>query len=170
MNHPLSPVPLRWALLLAVLLGGAAAAEAQRVTGSPGVSVYRYAEPGQPTMDVRVWGAVRTPGVYQVERDTDLVELLTLAGGPLYDREIPNVERTVTVRISRGEAGRQVVFEAPLAALFAEATVPPALQPDDVISVDVEVRQRFGWRDGLAVFSGLGTVAVIVLNILRLSN
>jgi protein involved in polysaccharide export with SLBB domain len=169
MNHPLFP-SLRWALLLAVLLGGAAAAEAQLVTASPGVSVYRYAEPGQPTMDIRVWGAVRTPGVYQVERDTDLVELLTLAGGPLYDREIPNVERTVTVRLSRGESGRQVVFEAPLAALFAEATVPPALQPGDVISVDVEVRQRFGWRDTLAVVSSVGTLAVIVLNILNLTR
>jgi len=165
-------LPLRRVFPLAALLlavGFAAPAQAQ-MTATPGVAVYRFAEPGQPTMDVRVWGAVRTPGLYQVERHTDLVELLTLAGGPLHAAETANVERTVTVRLARGDSGRAVVFEAPLPDLLAAAATPPALQAGDVVTVDVTLRQRFGWRDGLAVLTGVGTLAVIVLNIVTLSN
>ena len=46
----------------------------------------------------------------------------------------------------------------------------PDLQDGDVVTIDVDVKSRFIWRDGLAVFSALGTVAVVVLNIMRLNR
>jgi hypothetical protein len=157
--------------LVVLLVAASGTVQAQLVTASPGVAVYRYAEPGQPTMDVKVWGAVRTPGIFQVELDSDLLDVLTLAGGPLYDREVPNVERTVTVRLSRGSQGaRSIVFEQPLDDLVTQAISMPALQDGDVVSVEVDVRQRFGWRDGLTLLSTAGTVAVLVLNILRFNR
>ena len=147
------------------------AAQAQVVTASPQVAVYRYAVPGQPTMDVRVWGAVRTPGTYQVELDQDLIGVLTMAGGPMFDRERADEEREVTVRLARTtEDERTVIYETSLDALFGADTDYPELQDGDIVSVDVEYHQQFGWRDAATIFSSVGTVAVIVLNIIRLSE
>lgn len=147
------------------------APRAQLIEASPQVAVYRYAAPGHATMEVRVWGGVRTPGTYQVELDQDLVGVLTMAGGPAYDRERAGEERTVTVRLARTHDGRRtVVYEAPMDDIFASRTDYPALQDGDILSVDVDYRQRFGWRDAATIFSSVGTVAVIVLNIIRLSE
>jgi protein involved in polysaccharide export with SLBB domain len=158
-----------WALLIA--LAAPTYAQGQLVTASPGVSIHRYAEAGQPTMDVRVWGAVRTPGVYQVERDTDLLELLSLAGGPVLMNETPNVDRTISVQLARGtDADRQVIFERSLQDLLRTPGAIPPLQDGDVLHLEVDVRQRFNWRDGVTIFSSLGTLAVIVLNIVQISR
>jgi hypothetical protein len=155
--------------LLLTVVG--AESQAQLVDASPRVAVYRYAVPGSPTMDVRVWGAVRTPGTYQVELDQDLIGVLTMAGGPAFDREREGEERAVTVRLARTTDGaRSVIYEAPLEELYGSASGYPALQTGDILSVDVEYRQRFGWRDAATIFSSVGTVAVIVLNIIRLSE
>jgi protein involved in polysaccharide export with SLBB domain len=162
---------MRFLLLCGLLAVMSHEAQAQVVTASPQVAVYRYAVPGQPTMDVRVWGAVRTPGTYQVELDQDLIGVLTMAGGPAYSREQGNEEREVTIRLSRTtDAARTVIYEAPLEQLFGAQSNYPSLQDGDIVTVDVEYQQRFGWRDAATIFSSIGTVAVIVLNIIRLSE
>jgi hypothetical protein len=143
---------------------------AQVIPQTQPAAVYRFAEAGTPTMEVRVWGAVRSPGVYQVARETDLVSLLSLAGGPLHAQDAPNVERTVTISVSRGEEGRRsLIYEGSLPELV-RAPAGLMLQDGDVVALDVDVVQRFSWRDGLTIFSALGSVAIIVLNIMRLSN
>lgn len=166
---------IRRALLAAaplVLLLVAPAAEAQLTNPAPSVNIYRYAEPGQATMDVSVWGSVRTPGVYQIRPGTDLLQLLTYAGGPTAASvQSTREERTTYVRLSRVVDGRRVLaYDGLLDDLITAQGPLPELQQDDVLSVEVSVRQRFGWRDGLQIFSSVGTVAVIVLNIIRLSN
>lgn len=158
-------------LLFGLLAVVSPEAQAQVITASPQVAVYRYAVPGQPTMDVRVWGGVRTPGTYQVELDQDLIGVLTMAGGPVYDREREGEERVVTVRLARTAGNeRTVIYETPLEELFGSRTDYPALQDGDIVTVDVEYEQGFGWRDAATIFSSVGTVAVIVLNIIRLSE
>lgn len=139
---------------------------------TPGVSVHRFYERGMPTMEVKVWGAVRTPGTYIVELDNDLLDVLTFAGGPLFQRDNPNVHTTVMVNLSReGVNGdRNLIFSTPLDSLTVSNMPIPVLQNGDVLTVDVDVTSRFGWRDGLSIFSAVGTVAVIVLNIMRLSQ
>lgn len=138
---------------------------------SPAVSVFRYHDLGQPTMQIKVWGAVRTPGAYVVERDIDLLDLLTFAGGPLFQRDNPNVRTSVVVNLSREHDGYlSLIFSTPLDSLTTSNMPIPGLQDGDVLSVDVDVQSRFGWRDGLSIFSAVGTVAVIVLNIMRLSQ
>lgn len=157
------------ALLLTLL--AAPAAQAQITPPASSVNVYRYAEPGQRTMEVGVWGAVRTPGIYQVVPGTDLLRLLSFAGGPASAPELATQERAVHVRLSRPREGRRaLVFDARLEELVEEEAALPELQDGDVLALEVSVRQRFGWRDGLQVFSSVGTLAVIVLNIVRLSR
>lgn len=159
--------PMRLPLFLLVLLAFAASdtSRAQLVTASPQVAVYRYAEPGAPTMEVRVWGAVGTPGLYQVERDTDLLQLLSYAGGPLAGVESDREERDVYVQLARGSSGdRTIILDERLDALLADAAYPEP-QDGDIVTVRVETQQKFQLRD-LAVFtSSIGTLALVILRI-----
>lgn len=153
-------------LVLALLLGGGA--YAQGVPAASGVAVYRYAEPGQPTKDIQVWGAVRSPGVYQVERDADLLTVLTLAGGPIAGVETNREERTVYVQIARGKAGsRELVFEESLDRLLAHNVSYPEPQDGDIVSLRVEARQRFQLRDAAVLVSSLGTLALVILRLVE---
>ena len=143
-----------------------APAYAQIAPSTQGAAVYRYVEPGNPTMDVRVWGAVGRPGVYQVARDTDLIALLTLAGGPMISVDDDRVRRNVSVQVTRGDgASRARVAEMPLEELTFGTARLPDLQNGDVVTVNVVSRSRFTWRDALTVVSSAGTVALLVLRI-----
>lgn len=164
--HP-SPRMLRPLLLvLALLLGGGAFA--QGVPAASGVAVYRYAQPGQPTKDIQVWGAVRSPGVYQVERDADLLTLLTIAGGPAVPSTDDRAVRNVSVRVVRDPGGaRTVVLDTTLDALTSDAAPLPALQHGDLVSLAVETRQRFTWRDALSITTSVAALAVLILRIVE---
>jgi protein involved in polysaccharide export with SLBB domain len=153
-------------VLLAILLAGAGPVAAQLAPPTQGAAVYRYVEPGTPTMDVRVWGAVGRPGVYQVARDTDLVALLTLAGGPMLSLDDDRLRRNVSVQLTRYEgADRTVVSEMPLEALTRGSDPLPGLSNGDVVTVNVISRSRFTWRDALSIVSSAGTVALLVIRI-----
>lgn len=153
-------------LLCCFALAGTGSAHAQAITTNSGVAVFRYANPGQPTMDIRVWGAVRSPGVYQVERDADLLDVLTLAGGPAIPSEDDRSVRSVNVEILRETAGtRAVVVATTLAALTALDTPLPDLQDGDLVSLSVQTRQRFTWRDALSVTTSVAALAVLILRI-----
>ncbi len=149
---------------LAFFLALAPVAEAQIVTATPGVSVYRYTEPGRATIDVQVWGDVRTPGLYQVEAGTDLLNLLSYAGGPQAGMQRGDEDRVLHVQLTRLAAGRQeVLLDKPLAELLAEGT--PDLASGDLLTVRTEVETGFSLRD-LAVFtSSVGTLALVVLRL-----
>lgn len=157
----------RLVLLLVLLLAGAGA-HAQVLGGASGVAVYRYAEPGQMTKDVQVWGAVRSPGIYQVERDTDLLTVLTLAGGPAVSTEDDRTVRNVTVRVIREPgSARTLLLDTTLGALTSGDLPLPELRDGDLVSLTAETRQRFTWRDALSVTSSLGTLALVILRIVE---
>ena len=44
--------------------------------------VNEFARPGQPTTTLYLWGAVGTTGIWRVERDVDLIQLLSVARVP----------------------------------------------------------------------------------------
>lgn len=155
-------------LLFCCVLAYAEPTHAQAITTNSGVAVYRYANPGQPTMDVRIWGAVRSPGVYQVERDTDLLDVLTLAGGPAVPAEDDRSVRSVELQVLRDPAGaRTVVLATTLGELTTQDTPLPGLQDGDLVSLSVQTRQRFTWRDALSVTSSVAALAVLVLRLVE---
>jgi hypothetical protein len=132
---------------------------------------YVHVVPGRPSTQVQVWGAVRAPGLYEVDQGTDLGKLLTLAGGPpvgmLQDRRI----REVTVRLYRNNAGtRTLVYEADLEAFIERPTLYPQLSDGDLVMVDAVERQTFGWREGIAIVSAVGTITSVFLYVVRLSR
>lgn len=160
---------MRLPLLLACLaLAGLGPAYGQTLTTSSGVAVFRYANPGQPTMDIRVWGAVRSPGVYQVEPDTDLIDVLTLAGGPDIPSEDDRLVQNVSVEVLRGMgAGSTPVLTTTLDALTARDTPLPDLQDGDLVSLVLQSKQRFTWRDALSVTSSVAGLALLILRLVE---
>jgi protein involved in polysaccharide export with SLBB domain len=71
-------------------------------------SFYYIAKPGEITMQVNVWGFVEKPGRYEIPISTDIVELLSFAGGPKQYAKLDEV-KIIRMADSTG-AGRRDIF------------------------------------------------------------
>ncbi len=165
-------MPLRLsALFFLLLLAGAARAqtrpELERSLYSP-ASYYNYAEPGDITMLVNVWGTVRNPGLYEVSQGTRLSTLFSVAGGPAISERLRRNSRTITVRLARLQGGRrQVVFRETMEDEIFASEDDPVLEDGDVLTVETIARQRFAWRDAVTI---VNAVALVALAVERFSN
>jgi hypothetical protein len=137
------------------------------------VAYFFFAQPGQATVQVSVWGAPR-PGIYEIPDGTDLDRLLTMAGGaPLSTRQSNQKPPRITIRLYRPSQSREEpLFEAPLEdMLLGTAATYPTLEDDDIVVLDVvQPAPRFGWRDVLSIVTTAASLALITLQILRFSN
>lgn len=129
----------------------------QTVSSAPGY--YRHHLPGEATIQVQVEGNVVSPGLYEIADETDLRQLLALAGGPRVDARDRESERRVELRLIRPGTG--MVYGALLADAAANPSVIPPLRHDDALLVDVVQRRRFNWRDAITVVGAIGTSALI---------
>lgn len=93
-------------LLASVVLVVAMPSFAQVLSGGLGPSLpsasagsyYYVAKPGDLTMQINIWGQVRNPGRYEVSTSTDLVQVLSFAGGPTADAKLDEVKVTRFLR------------------------------------------------------------------------
>jgi hypothetical protein len=160
-------------VFLLVVAGGAGIVEAQTLsdevlTRGATSAYYSFSDPGDITIFVSVWGNVRYPGLYEVSQQTQLSELVSLAGGPSIRERDARQDRTVQVRLSREEGGvREVVYDEKLENDIFIVKQDLPLKTGDVLMVDILVRQRFSLRDVFPVVAAIGTVA---LAIERISN
>jgi len=160
-------------LALAVSIGSIApGAVAQEV------QPYEYARPGQPTMTLYVWGAVSRPGIWVVEREASLVEVLSLVNIQAEGGLQEGVRENRFLRIYRGSGAdgtsggpyseRSLVFETPLDDVRVSSQPPSGLRDGDILSVEVERRRT--WFTLRNVTSVLGAAASITLLIIRLGE
>lgn len=131
-----------WCLALALLLGIPLETQAQLSSGglapnlpnSSAASFYYVARPGELTMKVNIWGFVHNPGRYEVPTSTDLVQLISFAGGPIQDAKLSEVRITRFLRVdsllTRGE------ITANLDDLYRIDPSKLILYPDDTIFID----------------------------------
>lgn len=138
-------------------------ADVDRSRYSP-AAYYNYAQPGDVTILVNVWGTVRNPGLYQVPQGTRLRRLISLSGGPNLTPGRRREKRTITLSLIRGEA--PIVQETMEGQISATAQ-DPELADGDVITIEMTTQQRFGWRDVIPI---VNTVALIALALERISN
>ena len=157
-------------LVFFLALVGTTAASAQPSYGvvedrQSNVSSYFYhVLPGEATIGVYVWGTVRTPGLYEVGQQTDLGEVLSLAGGPLLAEERDDEEVETTVRLFRFEGDRrQLAYEAAVEDVLRAGTYPP-LRDGDIVEVETAVTELhpFTWRDVITIVTGVAAVALSV--------
>jgi hypothetical protein len=130
-------------------------------------SAYYYiAKPGELTMQVNLWGMVRNPGRYEVASTVDLVELLSLAGGP---QEYADMSEVRITRITKSEKG--VVKREHVVDLEHLDSVPPeelVLNPGDTIVIDPT-----SWpavRDAFSVVTTLAVIAAAVASLISVSR
>ena len=159
------------ALIVTVAVVGTADAQSisdfERSRYSP-AAYYNYAEPGDVTIMVNVWGTVRNPGLYEIPRDTRVSTLLSVAGGPIVSQRENRMDRTIQIRLFR-ESGtsRATVFESTMANEVLAADEDPVLQEGDVLTVETVVTRRFSWRDVFPIVAAVASVALAVERITR---
>ena len=129
----------------------------QTVSTAPGY--YRHHLPGEATIQVQVEGAVINPGLYEIADETDLRELLALAGGPQIGARDRQSDRRVELRLVRPVQGQ--IYAATLYDAAANPSVIPPLRHDDALLVEVIDKRRFGWQDAATLIGAAGTVAFL---------
>ena len=161
-------------ITVVVLLGLGYEAKAQLSTGGlapvvprfSAASYYYVSKPGELTMQVNVWGFVRNPGRYEVPTSTDLVQLVSFAGGPLQDAVLDEVKITRSLRRDAGVTRRE--FYVDLEDLTQIDPVNLVLYPGDTVFID-----HSSWLAVRDVFTVLTTAAVVttaIVSVIRLNQ
>jgi hypothetical protein len=107
----------------------------QDVAGASSGSEYVSGNyPGAILMPVNLWGSIAKPGIHHVPTRTDLLTLLSLAGGTLPDAELGDVV------IKRRNGKEELVLKIDAEDILTEAGVQsPVLEANDIIIIP---RQR----------------------------
>lgn len=158
------------ALCVLVALGaalGPAPAAAQEIgrfedTRTAGTSYFYFAERGEATVQIYLWGAGRS-GIYEIPVGTGLDKLLSMAGGaPVVAEQEGVPPPIVTVRVYRGEGDtRAVIYEAQVDELVTDRSAYPDLRDNDVVVVESFTPRDFGWREALDIVRTAGTLFVL---------
>jgi hypothetical protein len=161
-------------ITVVILLSSGYETKAQLSTGglAPAIprfsaaSYYYVSKPGELTMQVNVWGFVRSPGRYEVPTSTDLIQLLSYAGGPIQDAVLDEVKVTRSLTREAGVTLRE--FYVDLEDLTQIDPANLVLYPGDTVFID-----HSGWLTVRDVFTVLTTAAVItaaVASVIRVTQ
>ncbi len=152
-------------LLMIGVAGGTVQAQTLDDLRSNTAAYYKFADPTDITIDLKVWGAVGNPGLYEVRQGMRLSTLLSLTGGPQSVASDTQTRRTLTIRLWRPQPNGgpyQAIFETQMEDEIVVLNDDPVLLSGDVIVADEVVKQRFSWRDGLAILTSVGTFILII--------
>jgi len=111
---------------------------------------------------VNVWGEVDKPGLYEVPDGTNVVELLSYAGGPT---EFANLSH---VKVTRGAGGKGQPVDVSAYLAYGDAGTLPRLQPGD--TVYVHRNAKYSWRSFIEVVSQLAVIAGTVILYVSVAN
>ncbi len=122
-------------LLMAVILIGLSSLEAQdsqTTTFNPG-SVYLYPGSGneQLMINTYIWGQVRNPGLYKIPDNTDLLTLISSAGGPTENAKMSKIK--IIRPTTQGEKIIYVNLQEYMKT--GDMKLIPIMQPGDTIFV-----------------------------------
>lgn len=108
-------------------------------------AVYYLSEQDELLMRVNVWGFVQKPGQYMVPKDTDLISLISFAGGPREEAKIKKIKlirsdkKTTSPADADSKDGNgKRVFEVDVKRYLKTGNqdLIPDLQPGDTIVVE----------------------------------
>lgn len=130
-------------------------------SGASSAAYYYISKPGEITMSINLWGYVRNPGRYEVPISTDLIQLLSYAGGPLAEADLGSVKISRVVR--RDEAIRIVEYTVNLSRLDKLDEKARDLEPGDTIFIDTP---SFLWRDFFGVLTTAAIISSAIANVI----
>lgn len=160
-------------LLVAGVIAGGYCTSAQAQVDDLGRSRYNtaafydYSEPDDVTMQVRVWGAVRNPGIYRVARGTHLLDVFSAAGGPSVGTRQASDDLTIRVKLTRATEGgaRQVVYQATMENEILVDDENPVMQDGDVLTVESFIERGFSVRDILGLGSSIASLVLTAISL-----
>lgn len=131
-------------------------------SGASSAAYYFISKPGEITMSINLWGSVRNPGRYEVPISTDIVQLISYAGGPTPEADLGTVK---IARVVRGvDAIRTVEFDVSLKRLDKLDEKARRLEPGDTIFIDsitISFREAFDIATTTALIAA--TIANVIL-------
>lgn len=122
---------------------------------------YYTAKPGEITMSVNLWGQALRPGRYEVASNTNIVQLLSFAGGP---QPTANMEEVKIVRIEK-ENDKDVLKEIVVDLENIKTADPIILKPGDTIII----KPTF-WSEVKDAFGAISVAATVTIAISQLIN
>ena len=160
-----------WIFSIALLVCCSTDGRAQISTGTLGQEIlrpssgsyYYIAKPNELSMQVNIWGFVRNPGRYEVSTSTNLMELLSYAGGPSEDAIIDDV--LITRSFERSGGGPPIQISVNLEDLSETNPSDLILYPNDTVYIDhsswINVRDLFVVLTTLAIVTSAAAQVVI---------
>ncbi len=118
------------------------------------------------TIGVNLWGSVRNPGRYEVPSSTDLVQLISLGGGPLQSAELDEVKIVRQMSLPDSSYKTEVI-KVNLNDFLKTGQKSPLLLPGDTIIVPGStfsaVEQVVAFlRDVTLIFTGVATLILVL--------
>jgi len=113
-------------------------------------------EPGQLQMLTYIWGHIPRPGLYIVPDDTDVLTLISLAGGPTDDAKIRSIR---IVRSSPNEEGEVIFVDLKRYIETGDSSLIPRLMPGDTVVVSGSA--YLGFRRFVQFLSNIATALSI---------
>ena len=158
--------PQVWVLTIAIVLFTSLFASAQNVIDQTRLAPmsqmgteanYYYANPGDLTILVSIWGFVQRPGVYEISNTIDLIRLISLAGGPQSYAKLKKVRIIRVYNQEKKEQEYRREFIINLSELTKLTPEDIKLYPGDTIIVD-----HTTWYTVKDVLTSLATVAIFL--------
>ena len=111
-----------------------------------------------PTQGIRtklyIWGEVKSPGLYYVESNADILELISLAGGPTPDADLAHV-----VLIKGQAGGEEIVINLGDYLSVQKSKEPIFLKSGDIIIIKSnlwkKVRSTTSFISNIVIFLNL---------------
>ena len=121
-----------------------------------------YAKPFEVTMTVNLWGEVPQQGVYVLSTSTDIIQLLSYAGGP---RDRSNLEDVLVYRSSGKKDGKsRVLKNVNVREILEGKSEPFPLAPGDMIVVK-RIPESISFMEVLTVVNTSATLVVLGIEI-----
>ena len=132
----------------------------QTEQGRPGI--FFYAKSFEVTMTINLWGEVPQQGVYVISTSTDIIQLLSYAGGP---REKSNLEEVLVYRASgKKDIKARMLKKINVKEILEGKSEPFQLAPGDMIVVK-KIPETVSYTDVLTVINTTGTLVVLGITI-----
>jgi protein involved in polysaccharide export with SLBB domain len=123
---------------------------------------YYIAKPGEITMQVNVWGFVQKPGRYEIPISTDIVELLSFAGGPMQYAKLDEV-KIIRLADSTGAGRRDILVDLTEPEEMTANNL--TLRAGDTIFLD-----HTSWVTLRDVFTVVSTAAIVTVAVSQMIN
>ncbi|MGA9407853.1 MAG: hypothetical protein WBW71_12045 [Bacteroidota bacterium] len=126
-----------------------------------------YAKPYEVTMTVNLWGEIPQQGVYVVPTNTDIIQLLSYAGGP---RDRSNLDDVLIYRASgKKDQKLRILKTINVRDILEGRSDPVPLAPGDMIVVK-RLPESWTMEEWLTVINTGATLAVLGVTIYNLTK